>query len=587
VSTAPRAVFGVPTFNGADHVAQALESLLGQTRADLAVVVVDDCSTDRTVAIAQSYASSDARVTVHRNRDRLGMVRNWRRAYELARAMHPSADLFAWASDHDAWHPRWLETLAAELDEQPQAVLAWPLYESVDADDRSLNNPAKRFDSRDIVSLERRLTEAVDRMSAGNMVYGLLRADALGRCGVYREVLMPDRLLVAQLSLLGELRQVPEVMWRRRFTGRSASLARQRENFFPDRRTPAYMRLPWWLMHGVPFAVSLARGDLAPEVRPSSSLRLTSEYVIRSYRFNRRRDNRRKARERAYAERARARKKRLRAKKRRRRRARTKKMAIKKVRRVRKRATRVAALTLGKVGGRWRRQRFGATEQWTSGPASLPAHASSSNAEEIVAAFHRLYYDSADRTWKDTRWLGVRTEKVPLDLWVYQEMLFEQRPDVIVETGTAMGGSALFMASVCDLIGNGIVVTIDVCADDGRPQHSRIRYVHGASTDPDVVAEVKALLPRMSKVLVVLDSDHSRDHVLAELRIYEDLVPVGGYLIVEDSNVHGHPVMPQHGPGPMEAINAFLDENDRFETDITREKFFLTFSPRGYLRRLR
>jgi cephalosporin hydroxylase len=451
-----------------------------------------------------------------------------------------------------------------------------------------------------MVSRERRLAKAVDGMSAGNMVYGLMRTDALGRCGVYREVLMPDRLLIAQLSLLGELRQVPEVLWRRRFNGTSASLARQRENFFPDRRAPAYMRLPWWLMHCAPFGVSLARGDLAPEVRPSSSLRLTRQYVVRSYRFKRRRENVREARERAYADRAsareerlrakekrqRAKEKRQRAKQRRRRLAQTKSTAIKKVRKMRKRATQVPALTLSKVRGRLRR-RFGTREQQTSGPAPPLAHAASSNADEIVEAFHRLYYRSADRTWKDTRWLGVRTEKVPLDLWVYQELLFEQRPDVIVETGTAMGGSALFMANVCDLIGTGIVVTIDVRADDGRPQHSRIRYVHGASTDPSVVAEVRALLPRVSKALVILDSDHSRDHVLDEIRIYQDLVPVGGYLIVEDSNVHGHPVLPEHGPGPMEAIDAFLGENDRFEIDITREKFFLTFSPRGYLRRLR
>lgn len=358
MSTAPRAVFAVPTFNGADHVAQALESLLGQTREDFAVVVVDDCSTDQTVAIAQRYASSDARVVVHRNRDRLGMVRNWRRAYGLARAMHPGADLFAWASDHDAWHPRWLETLAAELDEQPQAVLAWPLYESVDAEGHSLNIPAKRFDSGPVVSHEQRVARVVERMSAGNMVYGLMRADALARCGVYREVLLPDRLLIAQLSLLGELRQVPEVLWRRRFTGGSVSVARQRENFFPNRRTPAYMRLPWWLMHGAPFGLSLARGDLAPEVRPSSCLRLTRQYVVSSYRFQRRRENLRKAHESMLADRDRARKKRLRTKKRRRRQVQTRRTALKKARKMRKRATRAPALTLAKVSG-WARAWWG------------------------------------------------------------------------------------------------------------------------------------------------------------------------------------------------------------------------------------
>jgi cephalosporin hydroxylase/glycosyltransferase involved in cell wall biosynthesis len=585
-------VFGVPTFNGADHMAEAIESLLGQTREDLALVIVDDGSTDQTAAIGERYSLHDARVSFHRNPRRLGMVRNWRRAYELARAIHPGADLFAWGSDHDAWHPRWLETLVAELDEHPQAVLAWPLYESIDGNDRSLNLPAKRFDSRQAPSPDRRLIEAVDRMSAGNMVYGLMRAEALARCGVYRQVLLPDRLLMAQLSLLGELRQVPEILWRRRFGGRSASLSRQRDSFFPGQRAPVYMHLPWWLMHGAPFALSLARGDLAPEVRRTSTLRLTREYIARSYLFERRREAVHKVRARTFAgkkdareERLREKEERLREKERKRRLAR-KRNAIKKINKMRKRAIGLPALTLRNVGARLRDSpQIGG--QVTREPEAAPASVSLSDSAVIVDAFHRLYYESAGRTWKNTRWLGVRTEKVPLDLWIYQEILSEQRPDVIVETGTAMGGSALFMAGVCDLIGNGVVVTIDARADEGRPQHSRIRYVTGPSTDAEVVADVRALLPRSGKALVVLDSDHSCDHVLDELRTYQDFVPVGGYMIVEDSNVHGNPVLREHGPGPMEAIDAFLRETDRFEIDPDREKFFLTFSPKGYLRRLR
>jgi cephalosporin hydroxylase/glycosyltransferase involved in cell wall biosynthesis len=587
--TAPRVVFGVPTFNGADHMAEAIESLLGQTREDLALVIVDDQSTDQTAAIAEGYSLHDARVSVHRNPKRLGMVRNWCRAFELAQVIHPGADLFAWASDHDAWHPLWLETLVAELDAHPQAVLAWPLYESIDAKDRSLNLPAKRFDSRHVAWPEGRLTEAVDRMSAGNMVYGLMRAEAVARCGVYREVLLPDRLLMAQLSLLGELRQVPEILWRRRFGGRSASLRRQRDSFFPGRRAPVYMHLPWWLMHGAPFALSLARGDLAPEVGRTSTLRLTRKYIACSYLFERRRQEAHKVRARAVADKKRVREERLRKKEERlRKKERKRRLARKRnaINKMRKRAIALPALKLGSVRARLR-DRPGTGGQVTREPEAAPASVSLSDSAQIVDAFHRLYYESAGRTWKDTRWLGVRTEKVPLDLWIYQEILCEQRPDVIVETGTAMGGSALFMANVCELIGNGVVVTIDVRADDGRPQHSRIRYVSGSSTDPEVVADVEALLPRSGKALVVLDSDHSHDHVLDELRIYQDFVPVGGYMVVEDSNVHGNPVLHQHGPGPMEAIDAFLRETDRFEIDPDREKFFLTFSPRGYLRRLR
>ena len=201
----------------------------------------------------------------------------------------------------------------------------------------------------------------------------------------------------------------------------------------------------------------------------------------------------------------------------------------------------------------------------------------------MTEAFHRLYYDTA--VWKDTYWLGVPTQKCPLDLWMYQEILYEQRPDLIIETGTAHGGSALYMACVCDQLGRGEVVTVDIHPIEGRPVHDRITYVTGSSTGPEVVAEVERLAEGRERVLVILDSDHGRDHVLEELRIYGRLVTLGGYVVVEDTNVNGHPVFPEHGPGPMEAVNAFLAETEEFEVDTTREKFFLTFNPRGFLRK--
>lgn len=201
----------------------------------------------------------------------------------------------------------------------------------------------------------------------------------------------------------------------------------------------------------------------------------------------------------------------------------------------------------------------------------------------VTEAFHRLYYGTA--VWKDTYWLGVRTQKCPLDLWVYQEILHETRPDLILETGTAHGGSALYLASVCDLLGRGEVVTVDISPVEGRPQHDRITYLTGSSTADEVVGEAERLATDHERVLVILDSDHSRDHVLDELRIYSRLVSPGSYLVVEDSNVNGHPVLVEHGPGPMEALEEFLAESDEFEVDAAREKFFLTFNPRGYLRK--
>jgi cephalosporin hydroxylase len=202
----------------------------------------------------------------------------------------------------------------------------------------------------------------------------------------------------------------------------------------------------------------------------------------------------------------------------------------------------------------------------------------------IVRAFHRLYYSSGSRTWSNTAWFGTRTQKCPLDLWIYQEILYEVRPTVIVETGTADGGSALFLASICDLLDHGEIVTVDI-DERPRPSHPRITYVGGSSIAPDVVTRVKEFVGDRAPVLVILDSDHTRDHVLEELHAYSSLVTSSSYLVVEDTNINGHPVLPDFGPGPMEALDTFLREDGDFSIDPDREKLLLTFNPRGYLRR--
>jgi cephalosporin hydroxylase len=208
-----------------------------------------------------------------------------------------------------------------------------------------------------------------------------------------------------------------------------------------------------------------------------------------------------------------------------------------------------------------------------------------STERRVVRPFHRLFYNSGKQTWSDTHWLGVRAQKCAFDLWVYQELLHELRPAVIVECGTANGGSALFLASICDLLGYGEVVTVDIDDAPGRPPHERITYLKGSSTEPEMVERVRQLVAGRAPVIVILDSDHSRDHVLNELRLYAPLVSAGSYLIVEDSNINGHPVVPDNGPGPAESVTQFLSETDEFEVDRSREKFFLTFNPSGYLRK--
>lgn len=211
------------------------------------------------------------------------------------------------------------------------------------------------------------------------------------------------------------------------------------------------------------------------------------------------------------------------------------------------------------------------------------------NIEQVINEFHKLYYNShlLGGTWANTFWRGVRTAKCPLDLWIYQEIIYEVQPDYVIEAGTAWGGSAYYLASICDLAGHGHIITIDVEDITGRPGHNRITYIKGSSTDTEIIKQVKSLIGNSNKVMVVLDSDHTKEHVLREMQIYSKLVSVGSYMVVEDGNINGHPVLPEYGPGPMEAIQDFLSTSDEYMVDYSRQKFYLTFNPNGYLRRIR
>jgi cephalosporin hydroxylase len=201
-----------------------------------------------------------------------------------------------------------------------------------------------------------------------------------------------------------------------------------------------------------------------------------------------------------------------------------------------------------------------------------------------VSRAHDVFYESD--AWTKARWLGVQALKNPLDLWIYQELVADTRPELIVETGTWRGGSALYLASICDLLGAGEIVSIDVePLREDYPQHPRITYLGGrSSTDSDVVAEV-AERAGGRPILVILDSDHSQAHVEAELDAYAPLVPVGCYVVVEDSNIGK--IREDLMPGPLQAVETFLARTDEFEIDREREKFLLTFNPSGYLRRVR
>jgi cephalosporin hydroxylase len=160
------------------------------------------------------------------------------------------------------------------------------------------------------------------------------------------------------------------------------------------------------------------------------------------------------------------------------------------------------------------------------------------------------------------------------------------KPDVIIETGTANGGGALYLASICELIGRGKIVSIDIEKQKNMPEHKRVTYLIGSSISEDIINKVRSMIGRDDRVMVILDSAHEKDHVLKELIAYSKFVTKNSYIIAEDTNINGNPIMPDFGEGPMEAVREFLKNNDSFTVDKSKEKFYLSFNPGGYLKKV-
>jgi len=261
-----RVVIGAPVYSGGQYAGPALESLLAQSYRDFRLVVCDDQSRDGTWDVVERLAATDARIHAERNSTRLGMVGNWRRSFEVARETCPEMEYFAWVSDHDFWKPEWLETLVGALDRDPQAVLAYPRATGVRNGDEVVHTP-RDFDTSALVKRRPRMRATWHHMQAGYMVYGLYRADALERSGVYRYVRDPDRLLLFELSAHGTFLQLPETLFLRRRTQAKPSPKRQMAGFFPGRRRPLYTRLPWPLVHSGSVMWSLGvKGNGKPQV---------------------------------------------------------------------------------------------------------------------------------------------------------------------------------------------------------------------------------------------------------------------------------------------------------------------------------
>ncbi|MDI6797074.1 MAG: cephalosporin hydroxylase family protein [Desulfatibacillaceae bacterium] len=199
-------------------------------------------------------------------------------------------------------------------------------------------------------------------------------------------------------------------------------------------------------------------------------------------------------------------------------------------------------------------------------------------------------------------WMGVPIIQLPQDMVAMQEIIWDLKPELIIETGVAHGGSLIFYASMLELIGGtGQVLGIDIDirehnrkAIETHPMFKRITLVEGSSVDPHIVKKAAQMAHGKKRVLVALDSNHTHEHVLQELHAYSGFVTPGSYLVVFDTAIEDMPPgffgdRPwDRGDNPKTAVFEFLKNNNRFEIDFEiQNKLLLTVAPEGYLKCVR
>jgi glycosyltransferase involved in cell wall biosynthesis len=244
----PQVCLGMPLYNQTQFLPEALSSILAQTYRDFQLFVVDDSTEAEPQAIIEKFATRDNRIVYLKNRSRKGMVDNWKTCCQQA----GRPDYFAWVSDHDVWHPQWLESMVLALNSNPEAVLAYPRWVSIDNEGRK-ESPKKSatFSTNGLNEAQKIRAVCRDAPKFGYMVYGLFRAPAMRRCGIFRRVLFPDAILMYELCLQGDFVQVDDELWYRRKNA-AFSIARQKQSLFI--RKPWYIFLPWPLVNAAALA---------------------------------------------------------------------------------------------------------------------------------------------------------------------------------------------------------------------------------------------------------------------------------------------------------------------------------------------
>ncbi len=226
------------------------------------------------------------------------------------------------------------------------------------------------------------------------------------------------------------------------------------------------------------------------------------------------------------------------------------------------------------------------------------------NNPDLLDAAQRFNIESNKAQYSyNFKWMGRPVIQYPQDVLAMQELIWEVKPDLIIETGIAHGGSLIFYASMLELVGHGEVLGIDIDIREHNrkeierhPMFKRITMIEGSSIDNTTVEKVRAFAAGKQKILVVLDSNHTHDHVFAELEAYSSLVSVNSYVVVFDTIVEYLPsdYLPGHkrpwgiGNNPLTAVREFLKSNKDFEIDKTiNNKLLISVAPDGYLKRIK
>jgi cephalosporin hydroxylase len=208
-----------------------------------------------------------------------------------------------------------------------------------------------------------------------------------------------------------------------------------------------------------------------------------------------------------------------------------------------------------------------------------------------VSAENRLSYE--------IDWLGVPIIQTPEDMILIQELIFKIQPDFIIETGVAHGGSLIYYASLLELLGKGKIIGVDIEIKEhnrkvikAHPMFKRIELIEGSSTSKKTIVKIRKIVPKNSKVIVCLDSNHTKDHVLKELQLYSSFVNLESYIVVFDtitSKMARLGVCEKRyiNNGPKEAVENFLKMNAIFEIDKHYNKLYISYSPNGYLKRIK